>query len=100
MCSTGHGVSCRRPPGPLRSAADVEEHYCGSFTFREQRNMVENLQQGAQEDATDFMIRVGTSMSNLDKDWRGQLLQAELESLQYEVSLKGVPTGDPARTGF
>ena len=68
----------------------LREHYCGSFTFREQRNMVENLRQGAQEDATDFMIRVGTSVSNLDKDWRGQLLQAELESLQYEVSLNGV----------
>ena len=68
----------------------LREHYCGSFTFREQRNMVENLRQGAQEDATDFMIRVGTSMSNLDKDWQGQLLQAELESLQYEVSLNGV----------
>ena len=48
--------------------------------------MVENLRQGAQEDATDFMIRVGTSVSNLDKDWQGQLSQAELESLQYEVS--------------
>ena len=68
----------------------LREHYCGSFTFREQRNMVKNLRQGAQEDATDFMIRVGTSMSNLDKDWRGQLSQEELESLQYEVSLNGV----------
>ena len=68
----------------------LREHYCGSFTFCEQRNMVQNLRQGAQEDATDFMIRVGTSVSNLDKDWRGQLSQAELESLQYEVSLNGV----------
>ena len=68
----------------------LREHYCGSFTFREQRNMVKNLRQGAQEDATDFMIRVGTSVSNLDKDWQGQLSQAELESLQYEVSLNGV----------
>ena len=68
----------------------LREHYCGSFTFREQRNMVENLRQGAQEDATDFLIRVGTSVSNLDKDWWGQLSQAELESLQYEVSLNGV----------
>ena len=49
----------------------LREHYCGSFTFREQRNMVKNLHQGAQEDAIDFMIRVGTSVSNLDKDWRG-----------------------------
>ena len=68
----------------------LREHYCGSFTFQEQRNMVKNLRQGAHEDATDFMIRVGTSVSNLAKDWKDQLTEAELQSLQYEVSLNGV----------
>ena len=68
----------------------LREHYCGSFTFQEQRNMVENLRQGAHEDATDFMIRVGSSVGNLAKDWKGQLTEAELQSLQYEVSLNGV----------
>ena len=77
-------------PQDLSALQMLREHYCGSFTFREQRNMVENLRQGAQEDATDFMIRVGTSVSNLDKDWWGQLSQEELESLQYEVSSNGV----------
>ena len=52
--------------------------------------MVENLHQGAHEDATDFMIRVGTSVSNLAKDGKGQITEAELRSLQYEVSLNGV----------
>ena len=66
------------------------EHYCGPYTFREQRNMVENLRQGVREDATDFMIRVGTSVSNLGKDWKDQLTEEELQSLQYEVSLNGV----------
>ena len=66
------------------------EHYCGSYTFREQKNMVENLPQGVHEDATDFMIRVGTSVSNLGKDWKDQLMEEELQSLQYEVSLNGV----------
>ena len=47
--------------------------------------MVKNLCQGACEDATDFMIRVGSS-----KDWKSQLTEAELQSLQYEVSLNGV----------
>ena len=61
-----------------------------SYTFREQRNMVENLCQGAREDATDFIIRVGTSISNLGKDWKDQLTEEELQSLQYEVSLNGV----------
>ena len=68
----------------------LREHYCGSFMFREQRNMVENLCQGAHKDATDFMIRVGSSISNLAKDWKGQLMEAELQSLQCEVSLNGV----------
>ena len=68
----------------------LHKHYCGSYTFREQRNMVENLCQGASEDATDFMIRVGTSVSNLGKDWKDQLTEEELQSLQYEVSLNGV----------
>ena len=68
----------------------LHEHYCGSYTFREQRNMVENLCQGVCEDATDFMIRVGTSVSNLGKDWKDQLTEEELQSLQYEVSLNGV----------
>ena len=68
----------------------LREHYCGSFTFQEQRNMVENLCQGAREDATDFMIRVGSSVSNLAKDWKDQLMEAELQSLQYKVSLNGV----------
>ena len=52
--------------------------------------MVENLCQGAHEDATDFMIRVGSSVGNLAKDWKGQLTEAELQSHQYEVSLNGV----------
>ena len=68
----------------------LRKHYCGSFTFKEQRNMVKNLRQGAHEDATDFMIRVGSSIGNLAKDWKGQLTEAELQSLQYEVSLNGV----------
>ena len=59
----------------------LREHYCGSFMFWEQRNMVENLRQRACEDATDFMIRVGSSVSNLAKDWKDQLTEAELQSL-------------------
>ena len=48
------------------------------------------LHQGACEDATDFMIRVGSSVGNLVKDWKGQIMEAEVKSLQYEVSLNGV----------
>ena len=66
------------------------EHYCGSLTFREQRNTIKNLCQKPQEAAIDFLIRVGTSVSNLGKDWKDKLTEKELQSLQYEVSLNGV----------
>ena len=68
----------------------LREHYCGSLTFREQRNTIENLHQRSQEAAIDFMIRVSTSVSNLGKDWKDKLTEKELQSLQYEVSLNGV----------
>ena len=86
--------TCSVSPGDAQDLSELlqmlREHYCGSFMFWEQRNMVENLHQGAQEDATDFMIRVGSSVGNLAKDWKGQITEAELRSLQYEVSLNGV----------
>ena len=68
----------------------LKEHYCGSLTFWEQRNTIENLHQKPQEAAIDFLIRVGTYMSNLGKDWKDKLMDKELQSLQYEDSLNGV----------
>ena len=64
----------------------LREHYCGSLTFREQRNTIENLCQKPNEAAIDFLIRVGTSVSNLAKDWKDELTEGELQALQYEVS--------------
>ena len=68
----------------------LREHYCGSLTFWKQRNTIENLCQKPQEAAIDFLIRVGTSVSNLGKDWKDELTDEELQSLQYEVSMNGV----------
>ena len=51
------------------------EHYCGSLTFREQGNAIENLHQKSNEAAIDFLIRVGTSVSNLAKDWKDELTE-------------------------
>ena len=86
--------TCSVSPGGAQDLSELlqmlREHYCGSFTFQEQRNMVKNLCQGAREDAADFMIRVGSSVGNLAKDWKGQIMEAELQSLQYKVSLHGV----------
>ena len=53
----------------------LREHYCGSLTFREQRNTIENLRQKSNEAAIDFLIRVGTSVSNLAKDWKDELTE-------------------------
>ena len=86
--------TCSVSPGDAQDLSELlqmlREHYYGSFTFWEQRNMAKNLHQGDREDATDFMIRVGSSVGNLAKDWKGQITEAELRSLQYEVSLNGV----------
>ena len=68
----------------------LREHYCGSLTFWEQRNTIENLHQKPQEAAIDFLIRVGTSVSSLGKDWKDELTDEKLQSLQYEVSMNGV----------
>ena len=68
----------------------LREHYCGSLTFREQRNTIENVHQRPQEAAIDFLIRVGTFVSNLGKDWKDKLMDKELQCLQYEVSLNRV----------
>ena len=56
----------------------LREHYCGSLTFREQRNIIKNLHQRPQEAAIDLFIRVGTSVSNLGKDWKDELTEKEL----------------------
>ncbi|MCG8626979.1 MAG: hypothetical protein MJE68_33885, partial [Proteobacteria bacterium] len=37
----------------------LRSHYCGSLTFRDQWNMVENMRQTEREEVTDFLIRVG-----------------------------------------
>ena len=68
----------------------LRERYCGSLTFREQRNTIENLCQKSNKAVIDFLIRVSTSVSNLAKDWKNELTEGELQALQYEVSLNGV----------
>ena len=70
--------------------AKFREHYCGSYTFREQRNRVENLRQGQREEAADFLIRVGIAVDGLAKDWKNSITREELEALQHDVFLNGV----------
>ena len=68
----------------------MREHYCGAFTFREQRIQVENMKQGNSEEAADFLVKVTNAVNGLAKDWKGHLTEEELDTLQYEVFLNGV----------
>ena len=86
ILSLNHG----KPQDLMTVLQMLREHYCGCLTFREQRNSIENLCQKPNEAAIDFLIRVGTSVSNLVKDWKDELTEGELQALQYEVSLNGV----------
>ena len=58
------------------------EHYCGSYMFREQRNIVENLKQGTSEEVADFLVWVTNAVKGLGKE--------ELATLRYEVFLNRV----------
>ena len=58
------------PDGDLGAVIrGMRHHYCGSLTFREQCNTVENMCQGANEDAADFLVRVNSTIHSLGKDW-------------------------------
>ena len=85
-----HGLNSGRTQDLTTLLQMLREHYCGSLTFWEQRNTIENLCQKPQEAAIDFLIRVGTSVINLGNDWKDELTDVELQSLEYEVSLNGV----------
>ena len=85
--------SIREPNGHVDVGlllAKFREHYCGTLTFREQRNRVENLRQGEREDATDFLIRVGSGVDALAKEFKDSISREEASSLQYDVFLNGV----------
>ena len=70
----------------------MREHYCGAFTFWEQRIRIENMKQGDSEEVADFLVKVTNAVNGLAKDWEGQLTEEELNTLQYEVFLNGVNT--------
>ena len=68
----------------------MREHYCGSYTFREQRNIVDNLKQGASEEVADLLVWVTNAVKGLSKDWKGLFTREELATLRREVFLNGV----------
>ena len=65
-------------------------HYCGTLTFWEQRNTVENMRQKSHESAADFLVRVLGAVDGLTRDWKGVVSQHEIKALLSEVFINGV----------
>ena len=65
-------------------------HYCGTLTFQEQQNTVENMRQKSHESAADFLGRVSGAVDGLARDWKGMVSQHEIKALLSEVFINGV----------
>ena len=65
-------------------------HYCGTLTFREQWNTIENMRQKSHESVTDFLVRVSGAVDGLARDWKGMISQHEIKALLSEVFINGV----------
>ena len=68
----------------------MRHHYCGTLTFREQQNTVENMRQKSHESAADFLVRVSGAVDGLARDWKGVVSQHEIKALLSEVFINGV----------
>ena len=68
----------------------MRHHYCGTLTFREQWNTVENMRQKPHEVAADFLVRVSGAVDGLTRDWKGVVSQHEIKALLSEVFINGV----------
>ena len=68
----------------------MRHHYCGTLTFREQWNTVENMRQKSHELAANFLVRVSGAVDGLARDWKGVVSQHEIKALLSEVFIKGV----------
>ena len=66
----------------------MQHHYCGTLTFWEQRNTIENMRQKSHESAADFLVRVLGAVDGLARDWKG--VQHEIKALLSEVFINGV----------
>ena len=65
-------------------------HYCGTLTFCEQQNTIENMRQKSHESAADFLVRVSGAVDGLARDWKGVVSQHEIKALLSEVFINGV----------
>ena len=68
----------------------MRHHYCGTLTFQEQWNTIENMRQKSHESAADFLVRVSGAVDGLARDWKGVVSQHEIKALLSEVFINGV----------
>ena len=68
----------------------MRHHYCGTLTFHEQQNTVENMRKKPHEVAADFLVHVSGAVDSLTKDWKGVVSQHEIKALLSEVFINGV----------
>ena len=68
----------------------IRHHYCGTLTFREQRNTIENMRHKSHESAADFLVRVLGAVDGLVRDWKGMVFQHVIKSVLLEVFINGV----------
>ena len=68
----------------------MRHHYCGTLTFREQWNTIENMRQKSHELAADFLVRVSGAVDGLARDWKGVVSQHKIKAFLSEVFINGV----------
>ena len=68
----------------------MRHHYCGTLTFQEQRNTIENMRQKSHESAANFLVRISGAVDGLARDWKGMFSQHEIKALLSEVFINGV----------
>ena len=68
----------------------MQHHYCGTLTFQEQRNTIENMRQKSHESTADFLVRVWGAVDGPARDWKGMVSQHEIKALLSEVFINGV----------
>ena len=59
----------------------MRHHYCGTLTFREQQNTIENMRQKSHELAANFRVRVSGVVDGLARDWKGMVSSHEIKAL-------------------
>ena len=68
----------------------MRHHYCGTLTFWEQWNTIENMRQKSHESAADFLVRVSGAVDGVARDCKGMISQHEIKALLLEVFINRV----------